>query len=62
MDYKTGYAEFIKWITDPSEMGEMGPVEYTKGEDAFAKLFAAYLNCKHQPNTAQVVGQHAGCQ
>lgn len=47
MSFDKDYQEFIELITDPEKSGSMGPVKYTKEEDAFAKLFAAYLNCRY---------------
>ena len=47
MDYQIEYENFIKWITNPAAMGLMGPIVYSREEAAFAKLFAAYLNCRH---------------
>lgn len=55
MSFDKDYQEFIEWITDPEKSGSMGPVKYTKEEDAFARLFAAYLNCRYPsapPNNA----------
>lgn len=51
MDYQIEYESFLKWIKDPAQMGLMGPISYTKEEAAFAKLFAAYLNCRY-PSTS----------
>lgn len=49
MDYNEEYKLFIQWITDPENSGIAGPLVYTREEDAFARLFAAYLNCRYPP-------------
>lgn len=50
MDYRIEYKKFIRWVTDPENSGIAGPLVYTKEEDAFAKLFASYLNCRYPPS------------
>lgn len=47
MNFDKEYTGFIQHITDPQKSEVIGPVKFTKEEDAFARLFVAYLDCRY---------------